>query len=1006
MLETANVMLTDTVGSTSTLTRVGAEAAEAQRRRHDDLIANVVSVFGGQVVKSTGDGTLALLPSADALVRAGSAVQEAAGVEGLPLRVGVSTGDVVAENGDVFGEAVVVASRLCAQCPPGAVLIDATTVVVRGRRTEPPVERFGDLSLKGFDETRDVWTVSAAGGPAARATAPAAEDVYGRDDEAARIEAAWTSPVGPVLVVLAGEPGIGKTHLATAMAGRAGEPLWVSFDATERNGFAIWCRAIDARVSEIPVGVIAALGEDVVSRIAALLPSLAGRLPVDTRECPVDANRDAMFDALAAVVELVGRGRIIVLDDVQWAGGTSLAFLARLVDSTVPLRLLATSRLPVPDAVRTAASVVVPIGGLEDGALGALLRGRGVATTEIEAATRRASGNPFLALVASEGRAGGRGDPVTERFLALPADQLEIVGIAGLVGRTVDLALLQELTGASTADLATRLEAAVRAGLLADERGQLAFVHDLVREAAVTTLSLHRRTVLHAAVATALLRRRDTIAATRHVLAGFGAFEPDDAVEVVAASCEQLAGQLAFEEMLAVATRLSEVVAADPRCRPRHEAAALLTVSWAYQLLGDVPRQQETALAAGRRAREDGAYVLLAEAALSRAGSGPAGVADPETAELLDSALALLPSDDVAQRSRLMGMRAYYLLNYEGNGAEARKASLEALAVARRADDVEAVADALSGRLFVLLAGSDVLEQMAAAEELRSLVAQLPPARAGDVWAGLQRNLGVLRLQLADRGGFAACHEEIRSLGTLSHSWLLSAIATMWDGVAALLDGDPELARRHAVGIAAQSDESNLRASGTAQLTVAHRWQGTLAAVVADVAVEAAAEPEQPLASSTAAVVGALVGDPRATAALDAVLRRSPPFIDDSTLAAQLATLIEACALLGRDVPESAVTALRPFAGQLLVLSWGVDVLGAADRFLAVTAARTGDRAAAAAGFDRAVELEERLSAALPLRSRVWREALLGDVTSPELPPALAGLATEADVLRAHPSVG
>jgi hypothetical protein len=264
----------------------------------------------------------------------------------------------------------------------------------------------------------------------------------------------------------------------------------------------------------------------------------------------------------------------------------------------------------------------------------------------------------------------------------------------------------------------------------------------------------------------------------------------------------------------------------------------------------------------------------------------------------------------------------------------------------------------------------------------------------------------VLRLQLADRGGFAACHEEIRSLGTLSHSWLLSAIATMWDGVAALLDGDPELARRHAVGIAAQSDETNLRASGTAQLTVAHRWQGTLAAVVADVAVEAAAEPEQPLASTTAAVVGALVGDPRATAALDAVLRRSPPFIDDSTLAAQLATLIEACALLGRDVPETAVTALRPFAGQLLVLSWGVDVLGAADRFLAVTAARTGDRAAAAAGFDRAVELEERLSAALPLRTRVWREALLGDVTSPELPPALAGLATEADVLRAHPSVG
>ena len=1001
MLETANVMLTDTVGSTSTLTRAGADAADAQRRRQDNLVANVVGVFGGLVVKSTGDGTLALLPSADALVRAGSAIQEAAAAERLPLRVGVSTGDVVTENGDVFGEAVVVASRLCAQCPPGAVLVDAGTIVVRGQRRDPPVERFGELSLKGFDGTRDVWTVSTAAVPPAPRASTALAAVYGRDDEAARIEAAWTPTTGPVLVVLAGEPGIGKTHLATAMAGGGTEPLWVRFDATEHNGFAVWCEAVDGCVGDVAVGVIAALGDEVVSRTAALLPSLASRLPVDATERPVEASRELMFDALAAVVELVGRHRPIVLDDVHWAGGTADAFLARLVASRVPLRLLATSRLPVPDGVRAVASAVVPLGGLPDGALGALLRGRGVASSEIEAATRRAGGNPFLALVASEGDTSGRGDPVTERFLALPTEQLELVGVAALVGRTVDLALLQELTGASSSDLASRLDAAVRAGLLADEHGQLAFVHDLVREAAETTLPVHRRTALHAAVAKVLLRRRDTLAATPHVLAGFGAFEPDDAVEVVASGCEQLAGQLAFEEMLAVATRLSEVVAGDHRCRPRHEAAALLTVSWAHQLLGDVRRHQETALAAGRLARADGAYVLLAEAALSRAGSGPAGVADPETAELLDSALALLPPEDLAQRSRLMGMRAYYLLNYEGNGAAARQASVEAVAVARRDGDPAAIADALSGRLFVLLAGSDVLEQVAAAEELRSLVTQLPPARAGGVWAGLQRNLGVLRLQMADRAGFAACHEEIRSLGLLSHNWLLSAIATMWDGVAALLDGDPELARHHAVAITTQSGESNLLASEAAQLIAAHRWRGTLGSVVADVVAEAAAHPEQPLAASTAAVAQVLAGDARAAATLDALLGRSRPVVDDSTLSAQLATLVEACALIGRDVPEPVVSALRPFAGQLLVFSWGVDVVGAADRFLAAAAARAGDRVAAAAGFDRAVELEERISTALPLRTRVWRHELLGDVAPPEILPALAGLAAEADALRA-----
>ena len=291
-----------------------------------------------------------------------------------------------------------------------------------------------------------------------------------------------------------------------------------------------------------------------------------------------------------------------------------------------------------------------------------------MASAEVEAATQRAGGNPLLALVASESTATeADGDPVAERFLALPADQLEVIGVAGLVGRTIDVALVERADRERPRRISPSASMRRCAPACSRRSGStLAFVHDLVREAAVTTLPAHRRTVLHAAAATALLRRRDTLAAIRHVLDGFGAFEPDDAVEAVARGCEQLAQRLAFEEMLAVATRLGEVVAADHRCRPRHEAAALLTVSWAYQLLGDVPRQQETALAAGRRARADGAYVLLAEAALSRAGSGPAGDADPETAELLDSALALAPTDDLAQRSRLMGMRAYYLLNYEG----------------------------------------------------------------------------------------------------------------------------------------------------------------------------------------------------------------------------------------------------------------------------------------------------------------------------------------------------
>ena len=144
-LQTVNVMVTDVVGSTGTLVRAGADAADAERRRHDTIVRNVVEVFGGSVVKSTGDGALAVLPSADHLVRAGSAVQEAARAAGFPIRVGMSTGDAMSERGDLFGEPVVVASRLCDVCPVGDVLVDAATIVVRGNRHEPAVGAAGAL---------------------------------------------------------------------------------------------------------------------------------------------------------------------------------------------------------------------------------------------------------------------------------------------------------------------------------------------------------------------------------------------------------------------------------------------------------------------------------------------------------------------------------------------------------------------------------------------------------------------------------------------------------------------------------------------------------------------------------------------------------------------------------------------------------------------------------------------------------------------------------------------
>src|SRR4051812_33446066 len=107
---TQTVLFTDLVGSTELRVRLGEEAADALRRAHDALLTEVVVGHGGTVVKGLGDGIMATFGSAAEAVAAAVAVQQAAVSHGrrvpeqaFALRVGLSTGDVSTEDGDVFG---------------------------------------------------------------------------------------------------------------------------------------------------------------------------------------------------------------------------------------------------------------------------------------------------------------------------------------------------------------------------------------------------------------------------------------------------------------------------------------------------------------------------------------------------------------------------------------------------------------------------------------------------------------------------------------------------------------------------------------------------------------------------------------------------------------------------------------------------------------------------------------------------------------------------------------
>lgn len=152
---TGTVVFTDIVGSTSLSETMGDAAWSDTVGGHFEELRLVVTVNGGTVVKTLGDGGMFVFDAATPALRTVSEIQEA-NIEGpLPLRIGVHTGDLVAGDGDVLGATVAKAARVTAAAEGGKALISATTV-----GTVNPTEfSFGppiSLQLKGLSGTHVV----------------------------------------------------------------------------------------------------------------------------------------------------------------------------------------------------------------------------------------------------------------------------------------------------------------------------------------------------------------------------------------------------------------------------------------------------------------------------------------------------------------------------------------------------------------------------------------------------------------------------------------------------------------------------------------------------------------------------------------------------------------------------------------------------------------------------------------------------------------------------------
>ena len=241
------VMFSDLVGSTALSARMDPEDLREVISAYQKCVAETVKQFGGYVAKYMGDGVLVYFgypqaheDDAERAVRGGLAVIESvskiSSVEPLQARIGIGTGVVVvgdlvgsgdAQERGVVGETPNLPARLQAAAIPGTIAIDTTTHHLLGGLFE--YRDLGGIEAKGFANRVQAYEVVRPSMVESRfeALRTATTPLVGRDEEMALLMRRWEQAKASEgqIVLVCGEPGIGKSRLAQTMVDRlAGEP--------------------------------------------------------------------------------------------------------------------------------------------------------------------------------------------------------------------------------------------------------------------------------------------------------------------------------------------------------------------------------------------------------------------------------------------------------------------------------------------------------------------------------------------------------------------------------------------------------------------------------------------------------------------------------------------------------------------------------------------------------------------------------------------------------------
>ncbi len=155
----ATVLFTDIVGSTEQASTLGDRSWKDLLEKHDRVVLRQLDRYGGQLVKNTGDGVVAIFDGPARAVQCAGAVREALQQLGLQIRAGLHTGEIERRGEDVAGIAVHLAQRVQGRAAPGEILVSRTVVdLVAG--SELRFEDRGEHELKGVPGSWKLFAVT------------------------------------------------------------------------------------------------------------------------------------------------------------------------------------------------------------------------------------------------------------------------------------------------------------------------------------------------------------------------------------------------------------------------------------------------------------------------------------------------------------------------------------------------------------------------------------------------------------------------------------------------------------------------------------------------------------------------------------------------------------------------------------------------------------------------------------------------------------------------------